>query len=117
MIQFCFFPSSFSSPTVRPGSPVQLSLRSSPSSLCGLSAVDRSSTLLRPNPNAVTAARTLALKEASAKRRVVADKNRGGNRCRNANLLFQAFERMGLFVMSDQILLDTKVLLPQSHFQ
>ncbi len=94
----------YSSENVPPGSPAQLTLQSDPGALCGLSAVDKSVSLT-PNPNRVTVSRVQALKEAMAKRRVVSDRNRGGAGCRNANLLFQAFERLGLFLMSDQILL------------
>ncbi len=97
----------FSETSVRPGSPVQISVNSAPDSLCAYSVVDKSVDLA-PNPNKVTVTRAQSLKEALAKKRVVADKSRGGSGCKNANLLFQSFERAGLFVMSDQLLIDTK---------
>ncbi len=89
-----------------PGAEVQLKVEGEAESLCGYSVVDKSVDLVG-NRNRITTNRVQELKEAIAKRRIVNDRT-SGRGCHNANLLFRAFERMGLFVMSDQLLVDTK---------
>lgn len=53
----------------------------------------------------MTKPRISELKEKIAGQRIVSGQN---PTCHNANLLFQAFEEIGLFIMSDSLLIDTK---------
>eukprot|EP00095_Tigriopus_kingsejongensis_P009746 maker-scaffold1177_size57108-snap-gene-0.11 protein:Tk09746 transcript:maker-scaffold1177_size57108-snap-gene-0.11-mRNA-1 annotation:"alpha-2-macroglobiln splicing variant 1 precursor" len=95
----------WSKPELRPGEVVELKIHGKPEAFCGYSVVDKSVDLV-PNENKITEPRVEELKEKIAMRRVVNDKNFGEG-CENANLLFKAFERLGLFILSDQLLIST----------
>ena len=95
----------WSAEKLNPGDAAKLSISGDKNALCGYSVVDKSVDLV-PNPNKVTTARLQKLKEAIAKQRIVDDQNPTG--CSDANLMFRAFERLGLFVMSDTLVVNTK---------
>jgi hypothetical protein len=86
---------------LNPGNPVNLKLEGPPEGLCGFSVVDKSVTLV-PNPNKITESKLQDLREAFAKKRIVNDRVKG-EKCQDARLLFKAFEKLGLFIMSDKL--------------
>ena len=90
---------------IRPGENVDLKIENGPSqALCGLTVVDKSVRLVK-NPNRVTKVRLQELKEELAKKKnVEADIS---HKCQDAKLVFKAFESLGLFVLSDQLLEDS----------
>ena len=91
-----------------PASPVSLKLTGQPDALCGYSVVDKSVDLIA-NPNKVTQPKLSELKEALAESRIFAS-NTGtseDSKCSNANLLYKAFEKMGLYLLSDALLENT----------
>ena len=61
---------------------------------------------LTANPNKVTTSRLKKLREAIIRQRIVNDKI-SGEKCKDAKLLFKAFEKLGLFVLSDKLSPDT----------
>jgi hypothetical protein len=91
-----------------PASPVSLKLNGQPDALCGYSVVDKSVDLIA-NPNKVTQPKLSELKEKLAESRIFAS-NTGtsqDSKCSNANLLYKAFEKMGLYLLSDALLENT----------
>ena len=71
-----------------------------------LSSIVDKSVALTPNPNKVTTSRLKKLREAIIRQRIVNDKI-SGEKCKDAKLLFRAFEKLGLFVLSDKLTPDT----------
>ena len=59
------------------------------------------------NPNKVTSVKLSELKEKLAESRLFSSSGQE-DRCSNANLLYKAFEKLGLFVMSDALLENAK---------
>ena len=96
---------SFSQEKARPGDAITIQLSGPSEGLCGYSIVDKSVALV-PNPNKVTSAKVKKLRDDFNKRRVVNDKVRG-DKCQGGTLLFKAFERLGLFVLSDRLRSET----------
>ena len=96
----------WSSEKLNPGDAASIGIKGAKNSLCGYSVVDKSVDLV-PNPNRVTTERLQELKEEISKLRVIDDENPSSGGCSNANLMFRAFERMGLFVMSDTLVIET----------
>ncbi len=92
--------------SAKPGDRVDLDLESFPEAVCGLSIVDKSVDLV-PNANKVNADKLQKLKEKVLKARIVNDKV-PGEKCQDARLLFKAFEKLGLYVLSDQLQENTK---------
>lgn len=90
---------------LRPGDAAELKITGKPEAFCGYSVVDKSVDLV-PNENSITQPKIQSLREKIAERRVVNDKVLSEG-CENGMLLFKAFERLGLFILSDQLLIDT----------
>ena len=59
-----------------------------------------------PNPNQVTSKKLNELKKAIFKKKIVNDKVKGES-CQDAKLLYKAFQKLGLFVLSDKLQLNT----------
>ena len=59
-----------------------------------------------PNQNKVSTEKLSKLKKDLAKRKIVDDKVRG-ERCQDAKLLYKAFKKLGLFVLSDKLQFGT----------
>jgi hypothetical protein len=74
--------------------------------LCGYSVVDKSVDLIA-NPNKVTQPKISELKEKLAESRIFASTAIQDSKCSNANLLYKAFEKMGLYLLSDALLENT----------
>ena len=55
-----------------------------------------------PNQNKVSTEKLSKLKKDLAKRKIVDDRVRG-ERCQDAKLLYKAFKKLGLFVLSDKL--------------
>jgi hypothetical protein len=89
-----------------PASPVSLKLNGQPDALCGYSVVDKSVDLIA-NPNKVTQPKISELKEKLAESRIFASTATQDSKCNNANLLYKAFEKMGLYLLSDALLENT----------
>jgi hypothetical protein len=84
---------------LNPAAKVSLNLKGSPKSYCGYSVVDKSVDLV-DNPNRVTQPKLSELKEKLAESRLFsAGSGSQDDRCSNANLLYKAFEKLGLFVL------------------
>jgi hypothetical protein len=98
---------------LHPGEPVKLTLKSTPGAYCGYSVVDKSVDLL-DNPNKVTEPKLSKLKEDIASKRL-SQEGEPSSRCNDANLLYSAFERVGLFLLSDSLSQDTKCNQLVSH--
>ncbi len=91
-----------------PASKVSLKLKGQPEAFCGYSVVDKSVDLIS-NPNKVTQPKLNELKEKLAESRIFAAAgSQQDTKCSNANLLYKAFEKLGLFIMSDALLENTK---------
>ena len=96
---------SFSENEVRPGGKINLKLSGPMDGFCGYSIVDKSVDLI-PNPNKVTMDKIKRLKEALNALKIVNDQVRG-EKCQDASLLFKAFEKLGLYVLSDKLKANT----------
>ena len=91
---------------VYPGDSAKLTIAGEKEAYCGYGIVDKSVDLV-PNPNKVTTPRVQKLKEDLAKLRIIGD-NTKEEGCRAADLLFKAFQRLGLYIMSDKLVINTK---------
>ena len=91
----------FSKETVRPGQPLNIKLQGPPEGLCGYSVVDKS-VMLVANPNKVSHMKLKELKVAIAANKIVSDKITN-EKCNDAKLLFKAYEKIGLYVLSDTL--------------
>ncbi len=94
------FPLYRSAAELRPASKVSLKLKGQPDAFCGYSIVDKSVDLIA-NPNKVTQPKLNELKEKLAESRKFSNSYQEDTKCSNANLLYKAFEKLGLFIVSD----------------
>jgi len=62
---------------------------------------------LLDNPNKVTESKLGKLKEDIAAKRLIGETEQS-SRCNDANLLYSAFERVGLYLLSDSLVQDEK---------
>jgi hypothetical protein len=85
---------------LRPASKVSLKLKGQPDAFCGYSIVDKSVDLIA-NPNKVTQPKLNELKEKLAESRKFSNSYQEDTKCSNANLLYKAFETLGLFIVTD----------------
>ena len=69
------------------------------------SIVDKSVSLV-PNPNQVTTKKLNEIKKELFKKKIVNDQVKGES-CQDAKLLYKAFQKLGLFVLSDKLQLNT----------
>lgn len=92
----------FSRAEARPGDAAKLTIAGEGDAYCGYSVVDKS-VALTGNENKVTAARLQKLREALAKSRVDNDQPSRIEGCKGTTYLFKSFARLGLYIMSDQL--------------
>ena len=74
---------------------------------CGLSVVDKSVNLAG-NKNKITTPKVQKLREDIAKKRVINNRRPEGEGCNSAENIFKKFETLGLYVLSDNLPIDTK---------